>query len=63
MINSITQALTTAPLWLQAPIVFAVVLPLCVTLAVVLVRSTDAVGRLFASWYSRRGIGEDTGNH
>lgn len=57
MINWITQTLTTAPLWVQAPVVFAVVVPLCVLLALVLVRGVDVVAGLVDRWTTGRRIG------
>lgn len=58
MINWITQNLTTAPLWLQAPIVFAVVIPLCAVLAVVLLWGVNLVAGQFDNWLDRRRIGD-----
>ncbi|QGU07935.1 hypothetical protein COCCU_10080 [Corynebacterium occultum] len=61
MIDWITQTLTLSPLWVQALVVFAVVLPLCSLLALVLIRVLDVlvgqVKRVF-SRSGKRGIGE-----
>ncbi|GAA1471917.1 hypothetical protein P4N68_10075 [Corynebacterium felinum] len=42
--DQFTQFLTTIPFWLQAPIVFVVVVPLCAVLAVVWLRAIDFLG-------------------
>lgn len=63
MINWITQNLTTAPLWIQAPIVFAVVIPLCAVLAVVLLWGVNRVAGQFYKWRGRRRIGDRGTGH
>lgn len=60
MINWITQSLTTAPLWIQTPIVFVVVVPLCGLLALLLVRGTDLVAGQFAKWNDGRRLGDSS---
>lgn len=61
MIDWITQTLTTSPLWIQALVVFAVVLPLCASLAVLLIWVLDRVAELCTRSFGNRrghGIGE-----
>lgn len=61
MIDWITQNLTIAPLWVQALVVFSVVLPLCAVLGLLLMRGLDLVveqvKRLFPG-SGEGGIGE-----
>lgn len=63
MINWIAQHLTTAPLWIQAPIVFAVVIPLCAVLAVVLLWGVNLVAGQYEKWLGRRRIGDRGTSH
>ncbi|MGP6172693.1 hypothetical protein [Corynebacterium sp. A21] len=61
MIDWITQTLTTSPLWIQALVVFAVVLPLCAGLGALLIRVLDLVAELLTRFFENRrgrGIGE-----
>lgn len=44
--DSLSQFLSTAPLWIQAPLVMAVVIPLCAVLAVIWLRIIDFFGAL-----------------
>ncbi|AUY58355.1 Putative membrane protein [Corynebacterium pseudotuberculosis] len=43
-IDSASQFLTSAPLWLQAPLVLIVVVPVCGVLALVWLRLIDVLG-------------------
>lgn len=57
LVDATGQALTSAPLWLQAPLVMIVVIPLCGVLALVWLRIVDVSGamglRLFHSVHAR----------
>lgn len=46
LLDSISQFLSTAPLWIQAPPVMAVVIPLCAAVAVVWLIFIDFCGAL-----------------
>lgn len=63
MIDWVTQSLTTAPLWIQTPIVFAVVVPMCAVLAAILIRGLNLGNRLIQRLRSARRIGEVESSH
>lgn len=63
MIDWITQSLTTAPLWIQVPIVFAVVVPMCAALAAVLIRGLNLGNRLLRRLRPVQRIGELESRH
>lgn len=46
LVDAIGQSLTSAPLWLQAPLVMIVVIPLCGVLALAWLRIVDVLGAM-----------------
>ncbi|QDZ43024.1 hypothetical protein [Corynebacterium sp. sy039] len=48
-VDALSQFLTSAPLWLQSPVVLMIVLPLCGVLALIWLRCVDACG----TWITR----------
>lgn len=46
LLDSISQFLSTAPLWIQAPLVMIVVIPLCAVVTIAWLRFIDFCGSL-----------------
>ncbi|AZA11895.1 hypothetical protein [Corynebacterium gerontici] len=46
--DAVAQFLTTSPLWLQAPLVIIVAVPMCALLAMLWLRAVDRCGALLA---------------
>lgn len=44
LVDAVSQALTTSPLWVQAPVVMVVAIPMCAALALVWLRVVDRIG-------------------
>ncbi|MFD2455176.1 hypothetical protein ACFSSC_02895 [Corynebacterium mendelii] len=54
-LDGVLQWLVSAPLWLQAPLVFAVMLPLCGAGAVLYLTVIDVCAARLTRWRRRRG--------
>ncbi|WBT08152.1 hypothetical protein PAB09_09645 [Corynebacterium sp. SCR221107] len=55
IVDAVGQFLTSAPLWLQAPIVMVVMIPLCGVLAVVWLRVVDVAGAVLVRAFRPHG--------
>lgn len=53
-VDKLGQQLTSAPIWVQIPIVLGVVVPLCTVLAIVLIRGIDVIGARAYRWFNTR---------
>ncbi len=56
-LNSITQFLTTASLWVQVPLVLLVAVPLAAVFASLLLRLVDASSFAWTGFWARLGVG------
>lgn len=54
LMDSISQFLSTAPLWIQTPLVMVVVIPLCAFLAVFWLRFIDLAGAILTRSRTRK---------